>query len=451
MKRLATWLYVIAFLLVCALPLGTMGLFGEDESAEKRKLSSFPSLVEKDGSYNADFCSELNTYFSEHFSFRSAAVSAVSHLKAGLFATSNEDQVLLGKDGWLYFAKTLPDYTRQTVMTENEVARVGTVLDRMNDYVTASGAKFVVCSAPNKNTIYADNMPYTVTKGTGDTTLTKLNRSLKDRPYWVDLVTPLTRAKDEELLYHKRDSHWNNLGAAIAYKTITEALQIKTTDYLSLPRHTEPVWDGDLDTMLFPNGGKKDEQVIFEGLPETEPFEYTSRFRSEEDLTITTENKTASGKLLMFRDSFTNALLPFFARQYAEAEFSRITPYRMAGVKKGQYDAVVVELVERNLAQFLASAPVMEAAEISPTGTKVNLQKSVIQKENGLIHCYGLTDTVSTNGYAVTVKLGSSEKTFVALPITESALETEDRGTGYSFYLPLEYENATVSAATLIQ
>ena len=95
-----------------------------------------------------------------------------------------------------------------------------------------------------------------------------------------------------------------------------------------------------------------DDQVV---LDTTWHYRYTSSFRSEEDITITTENDRGTGRLLMFRDSFGNAVLPFFAQAFREAEFSRAVPYRLDLTAARQADAVVVDTSQMDREESLAA------------------------------------------------------------------------------------------------
>ena len=100
--------------------------------------------------------------------------------------------------------------------------------------------------------------------------------------------------------------------------------------------------------MLFPEGRKKDIQYYFEN---TENFDYTSRFMGVDDLIITTENADKTGSALLYRDSFGNALYKFFSDDFKNVTVSRAVPYDMSSV--GDYDVIVVEIVERNIKNLL--------------------------------------------------------------------------------------------------
>lgn len=104
MKKLSV-VYIAAVLSLCTLPLLLTPIWGEKSSAEKRDLAEFPALIE-DGAVNPAFSEELDGWITDHFAFRSELITANNLLKAKLFHSSDEDQVIVGKNGWLYFAET---------------------------------------------------------------------------------------------------------------------------------------------------------------------------------------------------------------------------------------------------------------------------------------------------------------------------------------------------------
>jgi hypothetical protein len=66
-----------------------------------------------------------------------------------------------------------------------------------------------------------------------------------------------------------------------------------------------------------------------------------------------------SGSLIMYRDSFGNALLPYLATQTEDAEFSKLFPYNTLHIVDRKADFVLVERAERHLADLAHSAPIM--------------------------------------------------------------------------------------------
>ena len=62
-----------------------------------------------------------------------------------------------------------------------------------------------------------------------------------------------------------------------------------------------------------------------------------------------------SGKLLMFRDSFANAMIPFAASAFSEVRFERASPYadNIGLLDSFNADFVVAEIAERNLRDLI--------------------------------------------------------------------------------------------------
>ena len=439
MKKTLYVIYCIAFFLIISLPLLGMP-FAEQSSSEKRELSAVPSLRQEDGSWNDRFFADTDTYLSEHFAFRSQLVTALSTVKDKVFQTSAEETIIIGRDGWLFFSKTLDDYTGRQRLTDSDIGRIAKTADLINEYVTSTGAKLQFFIAPNKNTLYAQQMPYYYRRGTSATNLQRLNTALADRAYYCNVLALLQ--KESRQTYHQLDSHWNNLGAAIGFDAVMDAFGLSHTDYLSLPYQLKNTHAGDLDRMLYPTGTRLDEQIVFAHTP---TYEYISRFRTEEDITIKTACAGKTGSLTVYRDSFCNALLPMLADEFAKAEFSRIFPYRLNLVEKNQSDAVVIELVERNLPNLLLSAPVMPAPKREIKSLK-SCAATVVgtRTTGGMLQIYGtLPDSYHGD---ILVQVGDA--VYEAFPIYESKLidgeETVKSG-GFSLYVADAPANAEIT------
>ena len=419
------------------IPVYTMPLMGQSstaDNAEKRELAAFPALFEN-GKFNTAFFDGVGDYLADRFTLRSELVGAQSDLK-GAFGVSSEEDVVMGTDGWLYFTKTMPDYRGETSLTAVQAQRLQRVGALMAEYAESHGAAFALTVVPNKATVYPDHLPYyyrvpdsyAVTKPGCDspTPLYVLNQQLADSDWYVDMTAALTTEKDT-LLYHKRDSHWNNLGARIGYDALMTAVDGKAGAYADTPYTIESVWAGDLDNLL--GSEHKDEQAVWQ---REFTYEYTSRFRTEEDILITTACKDGQGHLVMFRDSFANALLPLLAEQYATATFSRALPFALDLTEIEGADTVIVEIVERNLTNLLAYAPKMAAPtrEIpTVTDTVADGYEAIKVSQSGdYLKVSGFTATVTDRIY-----LAVDGVAYEAFPIAEGDAASDH---GFTVYLP---------------
>ena len=437
-------IFAALFIIICCIPVFTMPFFADNSTAEKRQDTVAPSITLEDGSFNWEYPTLLDSYLSDHFAFRTPAVTLASILKAEL-GTSNQEKVVVGDEDWLFFGETLDDFLVKNQLSDYDIARLAKVVSLMNEYVVANGGKFVFTAAPNKNSIYGEYMPYYYfpyqLEKSKKTNLDKLTDILGGEDYYLDLKSALINNTDKGLLYHKRDSHWNNLGASIAFAEISKKLGLDVTDYSALDYEIKNNWRGDLDNMIFPALNIMDDNVIFD---KEYTFKYGPKYKTPEDLLISTQGEGKNGSLKVFRDSFYNALLPFFAEEFEGAEFTRVLPYRItATVEEGDY--VIVEIAERNLKNLLAEAPVMTAPKREYGDLeKIEGVEIICEKSGKLSHIYGVLDeSVDATRLAVGITVDGNTRFFEPFPIYEEKLGGE--GNGFSLYLEALPEDAEIS------
>lgn len=342
MKKLTKVLLIIfvaLFFLSCAF--FSLGMLIPGASAAAEGAGKLPSLV-TDGKINRKFGAEFESWFSKSFAFRGKAVDAFTEFKADVFDTGN-DQVVIGKDGFLFFADTLDSYMGADPMTDDEIKAAAESLLNMQEYAEAHGAKFLFAGAPNKATIYSENMPARYAKCAGDTDLDRLYAELyRVGVDSVDLRTLLTEHKDE-LVYHKRDTHWNGLGAKYAFDEMMRSVGVTVPDF------GEPVYshdfEGDLDGLLYPGHAEYDDGVTY---ALDDRYVFTSAYSNPMNMSISTRG-AGEGKALIFRDSFGNAQIPYAASTFAETKLERANPYRIDLLEEYDADVVIVLIAERNI------------------------------------------------------------------------------------------------------
>lgn len=354
-------IFITACLAACLLPFAGMAVRPTTVSTENKEMSGFPSLMAEQGGWNLDFFLEFEEYFREHFAFRNELVFADAKIQTSIFQVSNVDAVIYGKDGWLYYASTLDDYLGNSRMSEREIYNLAHNLSLVRQYVEDKGSDFVLAIPPNKNTLYAENMPY-------------YDSYIVDPIHNVDLLAPKLRElavpyadlpglfrNEEEILYLKRDSHWNKKGAVMAYNCIMDALGYGHMDYADSSASRAKDEDGDLNRMLYTVYGEKELNYKYD-IEQT--FSFADNVKSVEDAWIETKGGTGNGSLLMFRDSFGNTLIPLIANQFEKAWFTKEVPYGLESLMEQYHpDAVVLEKVERNLSEFIRMPPIISAPE----------------------------------------------------------------------------------------
>lgn len=347
-KQIGTWFYVILFWVLCLIPSVGM-LFYRSELAENRELSKVPSPWTEDGGWNSEYFEELQTYVSEHFAFRGELVTADSVIKYKLLHTPSDDQVVIGKEGWLFFGETLADYVGVT-MTDSELDQTVSKIQEVCDYIISLGKQPLLVIVPNKNQIYPEYMPARFGSKAEQNNLTLLQEKLQRAgvPY-VDAYHLLLQGKTEDELYLHEDTHWNNTGARLVLNGIYEAYGL-TDRYELAGYQIEESHSPDLYAILFPAEAHFEAQRIYE---DGRSYQYIGRMHSVDDMKIRTAADDGNGKsILVYRDSFGRALIPYMGGTFDSVTFNRSTPYDLSLVETTECDYVLIEIVGRNLADL---------------------------------------------------------------------------------------------------
>ena len=353
------YFYIVLFLLICLLPSAGLCLTGVTESSENREPAPAPELF-AEHSLNPSFFHDAGTWFEDHFAFRPEAVTGYALLLGKGFGVSAQEGVITGKDGWLFYKDSLADFQGTEPMTERQLFTVAHTLAMVQAYARKNGAAFAFAAAPNKNSLYGEYMPYYYQpQHTNKSNLERLTNYLNDEAVtYIDLYQSLQN--DGRVLYHKRDSHWNNAGAALAADLILSSIGKEHSSYADRTFTVRKDFQGDLDRMLYPAAVKPEEEIYYDPAPQ---FDYCEDVDNHFAPKISTR-AAGSGSLVMYRDSFGNALLPFLAEAFESAWFSRALPYQLSDLSDHAADTLIIERAERFLPDMAKQAPVMEAPAV---------------------------------------------------------------------------------------
>ena len=437
MKKICLLLFVIACMALCLIPSLGMTFFATNERIGNEQETPFPALISEEDGYNSSFLPELGTYFDKHFAFRPQSIDLDAKIQSMVFSTSNLDTVTVGENGWLYYSSTLNDFLGKDPLSQREINGIAHNLSLAQEYVENKGAKFLFTVAPNKNTLYPENMPYYYRKAASD----EHNRDkLKDAlsAYSVNYCDLFALFEEQdEVLYLKQDSHWNNKGALMVYNAVLDSLSKAHDDYSSLQPTRVCDFYGDLSKMLYPGAQQPEYNYAY---PIDEP-NYVTPTKSVEEAIIRTERSDASGSLYMYRDSFGNSLLPFFANAYGSAYFTKTFPINMElDLTSNPADTVVFEIVERNLVWFLENPPAFTSPErvvnISDSVEgKAEVEGSVLMANMTLISLEGTVDSsLCQDDSVIYLQVKNSDgKSGIFEAFNR---KTDENGDGFAVYLP---------------
>lgn len=204
--------------------------------AEQRQPAAWPAAptgVDDLGQWPRGF----ESWWNDHFALRATLIRWHNMAKLFGFGTAPSDQVLLGDDGtqpWMYVSLNKPvlDYRGLVPFSDDELRHWQRHLEQRRDWLEARGCRYGFLVAPSKSTIYPEFMPAEQTRVGAVTRLDQLLAWMEahsDVPV-IDLRPALLAAKresfagvsDDTPLYYPLGTHWNGLGAWVAYRELMQ-------------------------------------------------------------------------------------------------------------------------------------------------------------------------------------------------------------------------------------
>jgi len=365
-------LLVVLFLLVISLPIidSMLQLSWTEENQENRMLSSIPQVSMELSAIEA-YPEKFEKYYNDHFGFRDWLVRWHSILKTSLLRVSPSSKMILGKDGWLFYTggKVIEDYRATQPLKPKQLERIRNRLEERRLWLEEQGIRYVVMVAPNKHTIYGDFLPDSMTRVGSDSRLDQIVRYLKENS-GVVLIDPrdaFWRGKKSFPLYHRTDTHWNELGQFVAYQELMNQI----TKYFPEIR-PKKLSDFRIEMRNEEGGGLAKLMGIRDVVRETNPrliptFERVARRTTEDVLPYAVTDIAASGepfatvidkpvlpKAVMFHDSFTldgysGGLAVFMSEHFERIHYRFQESFNAEVIKHEKPDIVIREMVEREL------------------------------------------------------------------------------------------------------
>lgn len=366
------------FLLMLYAPLTVMLLTPDQEVSyfENRKLAQAPELPALVQRPLKEVFTTLEAYVSDQFGLRNGLAFLHGALYALVFRTSPSDSVLIGEDGWLFYAgaaseHSIEDYRGLKRLSDDYLRDTARYLQERKDWLAEQGIAYIFVLAPDKHTIYPDKIPdqYTVidTERRIDQFIAYIEAHTDVDV--LDLRQPLYDARTAGLkVFHQYDTHWSWLGGLVGYDVLLNKLHAQFPDLTPIPLDD---WTaipdqhpGDLGNMMGLGPS------LIEAAPRYAPPDRCATEISEErreqldhaiaELPYWVELHyfvcpEAKLNALMFHDSFGDRMWTYMAEHFSQTLFvkARYEPVlaRLL-VAFIQPDVVIEEIVERRLQSY---------------------------------------------------------------------------------------------------
>lgn len=293
--------------------------FSENENRYLEEFPTFSFSALSDGTYIGD----IQTYITDHFPFRDFFVGLKTNFEKALGKKVIND-VYLGLDEY-----KLTKY--------NKLKDTYTLIDKLNNFATNNEDKKIsLMLVPTSITIYNEKLPNNAITDSELEVINEIYSQVKIST--IDVYDALKKASNTTQVFYRTDHHWTTYGAYFAYLNYCEVNNMNplTIDDFNIEKVSDEFY-GTLYSKTNDYNVKPDDIYVFETETEyevnydnitiTDTF-YTYDYLETKDkyslfldnnhalITITNLNAINDKEILILKDSFANAFIPFLAEHY---------------------------------------------------------------------------------------------------------------------------------------
>ena len=363
MKKFRSIIWIAVFLCMIVIPAliyPDIAGYIDSDNHENRKKAGRPILRVEN--YQT-FPEEYEAYYNDNIPFRNQLIRLNNSIDYFVFKYSTNENVCIGKDGWLFYCnKDDCNPIEQSLgywsFSDDELNLIAANLMSSKRALEKRDIKFVLFIAPNKETIYRDQLPDYFEEKSQYTSTDRLVDYLKENTD-VTVIYPkeeLLKCRKENpniILYHKLDTHWNYAGAYIGARCLAEELGIRMpllNEVMETPTLSS---EGDLTDML--NISIKDGDIDYK-IKGTNELENKNEIWDLDTKFIHHTSEEDSRTLFVCRDSFALALAPNLASYFENSVWIHRRVFDQQQISDYEADIFVLEIAERyirNLENFV--------------------------------------------------------------------------------------------------
>lgn len=357
---------VLAMVLLATPAVATLfDILSGPDSPRAESIARTPSLDTGWGRYVAD----SRFYIKQRFATKDQLIALNGFLKTEIFASSPYPKVVQGEDDFLFLAddEAINYFQRTELFSTGSLSDWRSGLIATSARMAAMGARYQVLIAPNKDSLYSDQLPNWFNQHQHEQSrLDQLFAVLQDSS--VGVTYPLAALQKAVIdfpyasPFFKTDTHWNEFGAGIGALQLLKDLGIPV-EALIYPQPYIPEKAGDLARMIgqqdlmVENGWTLPDEWMTARcvLPNGEPFlnKQTDPFKF--DRVDCTGGQPNGLKALIFMDSFGVGIVPALSAAFEEAVFVWSYKVDEALVEQIRPNVVIHQLVERKLQTLKAT------------------------------------------------------------------------------------------------
>jgi hypothetical protein len=299
------------------------------------------------------FPQSYSSYFNDHYRLHDQYIDAFHSIRLWVLKEKEFPNVLMGKEDWLYYTgeNNIRDFECTSPFTRKELDSLVERLQGWHNQLSSMGVDFYLVIAPNKEAIVPQYLPDGIRTGWSICRIDQVMNVLAETNVrTLDLRPPLLAVAGDSQVYHRTDTHWNDTGALIAVNEILKMLRLDDPriEHPSFEQYSmeQRSFQGDLSRFI-PKDARFVEQAVFL----TPVGGHKAKITQGESRWVFSNHKDPSlPKVIVFRDSFSDALIPFLAEHFSNGIYVHSFVVDFDLVEKEQPDIVILEIAQRYLA-----------------------------------------------------------------------------------------------------
>ena len=301
------------------------------------EIKTNTSQVSVEPRFSFAYFGDLANWLGDRVTLKDQAIRVDSKIDRAIFnesasAGSVSPRVLEGEGGVAFIADAFNESCNPHIQTDGLVQQ----MTSLSQVIVDSGREFRLIVSPDKSSILADYLPKTFDLKScfeiyNNYFWSQLSSS--DISGFVDLYSELNaqRIARREILYKKRDSHWDNAGGAMASKAVVNSISMGIWEDDLLKFSGLLSEGGDLDLLL---GSPFIDSVPSYSLTRADVTQVSSDAIDESEhgqnrrvVNTSTKSFLIPGRTLIFGDSFAEAAQPFYLSYFADVTLMRFNDF----------------------------------------------------------------------------------------------------------------------------
>ncbi len=323
---------IIAILFLTSLWIVFLSIFltkdNEYSENENRYLTTKPDISMEEVA-SGKFMDTFETYLNDQFPLRDKWIALKTDIQQ-LFGKTDINGTYLGSDGYLFEKWTENDFQQENL--QKNIESVKNFAQANNDI------KGTILIVPTASLPLQDKLPKNAPVFNQNKAFDMIYLNLGKNCEWIDM-RPALEAHKNEYIYYKTDHHWTTFGAYLGYAEWQRqhGNNVQLSDYnITLAANN---FKGSLYSKVLNQDSALDEIYLYDkiqkptyevhynfGKTQTDSVYELKRLYEKDkyqvflngnhpELTIST-NVNNNKHLLLFKDSFANAFIPFLLSDY---------------------------------------------------------------------------------------------------------------------------------------